>query len=86
MQHIRKIHLRDQGELEIQCDDNLYRAVREYLKIESEEITDDMLKEFLTRVCRDAVQKAEQNATDKIDVGNSLPALHEQPESPFLKD
>jgi hypothetical protein len=62
MKHTRKINLKHAGVLEIECSEKLYEAVRSHYNLRlDEEITDHTLKEFVTTMCKNAIENAEED-------------------------
>jgi hypothetical protein len=61
MEHKRKIYLKDMGTLEIECDEKLFEAVRKHFNTAVHDVTDEMLQQFFTDMCSNAIDKAENS-------------------------
>jgi hypothetical protein len=77
MDNLRTIELDNGTTLELECTDKLLQAVRFYFNMhEPAQITDQQLKEFVIRMCTNAVEKAENSTPVQNSITKDVNDIH----------
>ena len=77
MDNLRRIELDNGTTLELECTDKLLQAVRFFFSIlEPTQVTDQQLKEFVIRMCQNAVEKAENSTPEQNSVTKDINDMH----------